>query len=231
MNYQKIKIENYPNYSVDTLGIFRNEIKNRILKNAYTPSGYGYVALINDEGKCRAFAHVYVAKSFLKYFEGCHVHHKDGDSKNNKLENLECLTPFEHRKITKELNQNNLADLEIDQYTLDGVYVNTYISIMEASRRLKIDFRNISACILGKQKSCKGYVFLRKGEAYKGYSPKKGGRKMYKVGMYDIDGSLIKEYNSLHEAYLDSGLSKALLNKSILHGTKYKGKLYWSKID
>lgn len=49
--------------------------------------------------------------------------------------------------------------------------------------------------------------------------------------MYSIDGCLIKEYNSLHEAYLDSGLSKMVLNNSILRGTKYKKKLYWSKID
>jgi hypothetical protein len=40
MSYQKIKILNYPNYSIDTLGVFRNEIKNRILKNTFTPSDF-----------------------------------------------------------------------------------------------------------------------------------------------------------------------------------------------
>lgn len=34
--------------------------------------------------------------------EGCHIHHKDGDTSNNSIENLECLTPKEHNKYHAE---------------------------------------------------------------------------------------------------------------------------------
>jgi len=46
--YQRKIIPNYPNYSIDTEGQFRNESKNKLLKLAYTPSGYAYVAIINQ---------------------------------------------------------------------------------------------------------------------------------------------------------------------------------------
>lgn len=31
--------------------------------------------------------------------EGCHIHHKDEDPKNNHIDNLECLTVSEHMKL------------------------------------------------------------------------------------------------------------------------------------
>lgn len=38
--------------------------------------------------------------------KGFHVHHKDGDPTNNKIENLECLTPKDHFKAHKKLAEN-----------------------------------------------------------------------------------------------------------------------------
>ena len=227
--YQRKIIPNYPNYSIDTEGQFRNESKNKLLKLAYTPSGYAYVAIINQLGEKRVFAHIEVSKMFLNYFSGCHVHHKDGDSKNNSINNLECLTPFEHRKISFELNQCKMVDTPIDQYTIDGEYISSFISIMDASRKLGIDFRNISATINGKQKSCKGFIFVRKGIKFKKYVKELGGRKIYKVIKYHKDGTVVNVYNSLKEAALDSDKSKSAINQSILRNTLVRGDYYWAK--
>ena len=47
----------------------------------------------------------------------------------------------------------------VSQYKLDGTYIKTYPSIREASRMLKVDKKCIYACIKGKQKTCKGFIF------------------------------------------------------------------------
>ena len=44
-----------------------------------------------------------VAKAFPeicgKWFEGCEIHHKDGNYLNNRADNLECLSKEEHHNI------------------------------------------------------------------------------------------------------------------------------------
>lgn len=47
--------------------------------------------------------HVALAKDYLNWFEGCEVHHKDGNVFNNTLDNLVCLTKEEHIEAHKEL--------------------------------------------------------------------------------------------------------------------------------
>ena len=48
----------------------------------------------------------------------------------------------------------------ICQFTLDGVFVNSYISIMEAQRQTNIRNNLISHCALGRLPSAGGYIFL-----------------------------------------------------------------------
>jgi len=76
-------------------------------------------------------------------------------------------------RITKELGQSRFADIPIDQYSLEGVYINTYISLMDAYRQTNIHFKYISACLLGKQKSSNGYVFVKKAKSLLDTNPKK----------------------------------------------------------
>lgn len=41
---------------------------------------------------------------------GCHVHHKDEDRRNNRIENLECLEAADHRKIHADMRRQRRAD-------------------------------------------------------------------------------------------------------------------------
>tara|TARA_B110000114_G_scaffold184318_1_gene227717 strand:+ start:1340 stop:2671 length:1332 start_codon:yes stop_codon:yes gene_type:complete len=50
----------------------------------------------------------------------------------------------------------------IEQYTLDGTYLNTFSSISEASRTVNSATSNISKCCNGKRKSAGGYIWKYK---------------------------------------------------------------------
>lgn len=70
---------------------------------------------------------------------GLQVNHKDGDKLNNKKENLELLTL---RENVAHQHENGLAvngnKRKIDKLTMDGDYICTYESLMEACRRNNI---------------------------------------------------------------------------------------------
>lgn len=52
----------------------------------------------------------------------------------------------------------------VQQYTLEGEFINEFRNSKEASETLNICRRNIDYCISGKQKTCKGFIFKRKGK-------------------------------------------------------------------
>lgn len=67
-------------------------------------------------------------------------------------------------EYTAELLKNRIDNLNInnrsiDQYTKDGVFVNTYKSITQASKSLDISITNISNCLRGDNKSAGGFIF------------------------------------------------------------------------
>lgn len=50
--------------------------------------------------------HTYLMKKFGLWFEGCEVHHIDGNALNNKLDNLICFTKEQHNKAHILMRQN-----------------------------------------------------------------------------------------------------------------------------
>lgn len=71
-----------------------------ILKQNITPKGYNRIQLIQEKNTVNKFVHTLVAETFLDPPESLdyQIHHKDFDSLNNRSENLEYLTPQQHRK-------------------------------------------------------------------------------------------------------------------------------------
>lgn len=94
-------IDDYPNYMVSNMGRVKSKIngKEKILKPVIR-SGYNYV---NLGRKCKIGIHVLVAKHFPdicgKWFNGCCVHHKNNNRKDNNPENLMILSIKDHHKL------------------------------------------------------------------------------------------------------------------------------------
>lgn len=82
--------------------------KGRILKGRLHSGGYIRVNIcINNKNK-DYYIHRLVAKEFLdNYSEDLVINHKDGNKKNNSVNNLECVTQKENLKHARETGLNN----------------------------------------------------------------------------------------------------------------------------
>lgn len=93
----------FPNYIVEPCG---NVFKNGIKLTPFKSNDYLQVLLYDKEHKRHIFGvHTLVAMVHLdNFFNGCVVHHIDGDKKNNDVKNLKIYSRNEH---SREHNKNN----------------------------------------------------------------------------------------------------------------------------
>lgn len=88
----------------------------------------------------------------------------------------------------------------VDKYSLDGVFLKSYESILEAcaDSDKKINRVHISECCSGKLLTSSGYVWRFKGDKFDKYNKKD--KRFTSVDQYSKDGKFIKHYHSLADA-------------------------------
>lgn len=92
------------------------------------------------------------------------IYHIDGDSTNNKIDNLRWATPSENIKASYTTNNNRASNVLRRCKPISGRKIGTnewiqYAHSHEASDKLGIQQANISACALGKISHAGGYQF------------------------------------------------------------------------
>lgn len=169
-------IEKYPGYQVSNLGRVRSLNYRRtgqvmVLKPRKNNWGYLQVILCKDGKQKTCTVHRLVAIAFIPNPDNlpC-INHKDENKENNCVENLEwCSVAYNntyanrHKKVAEKLCGilTNRADQSkrVAQYTLGGVLVAIYPSIMEAARQTGFSQGNISNCCLVRYKQAYGYIW------------------------------------------------------------------------
>lgn len=111
----------------------------------------------------------------------------------------------EKAKGTKDYAKNGMSKI-VQQYTLDGVLLNTYTSLRDAAESNGFCFKNISSCCRGKSKTASGFVWKYAGRSYKPTIKAESKDRRKKVYQYDLDGKYIGEFDSISIAEKFTGI-------------------------
>lgn len=163
-------IEGYEGlYKVSTKGNIKSLInrngKNIILKQGVDKCGYCIVSLCKEKKKTTKTVHRLVALAFLEEVN-IQVNHKNGNKKNNNLNNLEFVSAKENIihaikngllkfNTTKIAEEKRKVVLQIDKET--NKVINIFKSAHEAARITGFNRGNISSCCRGNIKLANGY--------------------------------------------------------------------------
>ena len=94
-------IQEASNYEVSNNGDVRNKITKKILKGRLSQSGYLQVSIKIDATNkfTNRYIHRLVAEAFIDNSENKRtVNHKDGNKKNNNVNNLEWMSDSENQR-------------------------------------------------------------------------------------------------------------------------------------
>lgn len=181
-----IKLNEFPDYEISNLGnvksISRNtttnaghigtkhytkRLKERILTPVLQNTGYCQYTLTKDKVLYRFLAHRLVALAFIPNLENkpC-VNHINGIKNDNRVENLEWVTPSENilhafknglmhsqKYYTNKFGKDHCRSKLLRVTSFDGDLIGEYYGTSEASRELKIPQGKISQYCRGITKS------------------------------------------------------------------------------
>lgn len=157
---QWAQIPNF-HYSISTFGRIRNDETYLLLKPSLT-CGYQKVRL-SDNGVIHDFiVHKLVYMVFHNISnipEGYVIDHIDANKTNNRLDNLRLITLSENVNNALYVQRTNTSCKQVEQLTLDGKHINTFMSCAEAARQLHLDSSTISKVCRGINQTHGGFKF------------------------------------------------------------------------
>lgn len=145
-----------------------NHKEQIIMKQNINNKGYMQLTLCKNRKQITKKVHRIVAEAFIPNPNNLpQVNHKDGNKQNNNVDNLEwCTNSYNQLHANKMgLNKHRIertkevCNKPVAQLTLDGVEVNRFISLREASNKTGCSYKAMSLCALGKSKTSGGYIW------------------------------------------------------------------------
>lgn len=166
-------------YEVSSFGRVRGKDKTVLKSNGVLTSRKGVlltpqwhstdcwrVRLCVSGKKYSRYVHRMVAQTFLKNEHNLpEVNHLDGDRSNSRLENLEWVSKEANMKHAIETGLINNPFAKEARHFKRSVLVyrgNEYITTLNGNAEMEafgLNFKNVSACLLGKEKTHRGYNF------------------------------------------------------------------------
>lgn len=210
-------------YIVSSTGLVFSLRTNRILKKSLNNAGYFRVEL-NVNGEAKKYSiHRLVAEAFIPNPDNlpC-VNHKDEDTHNNNVDNLEwCTAQYNNvygtnieRRVAHTKYKHGAerpGAKKVYRYDLKGNLISEYPSVADAGRETGYNSKSIARACTGKLKKYMENVWSYEPtfhyDSHKHYENRYG-----TVYRYDLQGNLLKTYNSPDEIRAD-GLNPDYVNR------------------
>lgn len=160
--------------SVDSVRIIHNQYgehlgkyKGRIRKPSKDNDGYLHVKLSCQCIQKAFMIHRLVAEAFMPNPDNLpEVNHINEDKTDNRVENLSWVSHIQNinhasrnQRVAETLKNRSDCSKRVAQYTLGGVLVAIYPSIMEVYRQKGYNSASISMACNNKRKSAYGYYW------------------------------------------------------------------------
>lgn len=224
------EIPGHDSYLASSLGRVWSTKTNKYMKPAHRKDGYLRLHL----DKKSWYVHRLIAFTFLEKppREDFVVNHKDGNKKNNCVENIEWISFNQNvqHAFTTGLNSTR----SVDQYSPDGEYLRTYNNCAEAAKEMGISHNSISQHC--KQEVCKyktkGFYWRYKGDELKFVERPKYNLEGTKtrVDQYTLDCEFVKTFDSVTEAAEAVGMKDTSSISHVLTGKiKTAGGWQWRR--
>lgn len=160
------EIKDYPNYMVSNIGRVKSlgnnkTRKEKILKPKKMKTGY-LMFFLSKEGKQKGFTiHRLVYKAFVGEIpDGMQVNHINEIKSDNRLENLNLMTPKENTNWGTAIQRRSIPILQLDKTT--NYIINEWPNAEEVQRQLGLNHSHIRDCCNGKRKTCGGFKWQNK---------------------------------------------------------------------
>ena len=153
-------IEGFTDYKVNENGEVYSIKRNKILKQ-YEKKNYLGVYLYQDNKRKFKAVHRLVAESFIDNpYNLPQVNHKDENSMNNNVSNLEwCTQKYNMNYGTCPYRIGKANSKIIAQFDKSGNFIKNYNSIIEAERQTNISNGTICDVLKGRRKSAGGFLW------------------------------------------------------------------------
>lgn len=149
-----VPIKGFESYSVDMLGNVYNRYGKR-LRQEVSSNGYLRVSLSSKKHKHKKLlVHRIVAEAFIPNPENkAQVNHKDEKRTNNRVDNLEWVTPIENLNYSNVIEKASVAKHRKVRCITTGVVYDSFKAI---TAELGLSHSNLVACCNGRRKTCGG---------------------------------------------------------------------------
>lgn len=161
-------IPEYPMYEASTLGNIRRigRKKNR----SFSKDKYGYMMIqMFHKGKmiCKKVHRLILATFKPTDNQNLQVNHINEDKADNRLENLEWVTPRQNvAHSAKKIYHDSITHRmkSVLQYSLNGKYVREWESTREAAKSLGFNNGHIGKCCDGVYRQYNGFIWRWKND-------------------------------------------------------------------